>query len=103
MVFCFRKFHKTNNNNIGTVNLGDSHNKSQTQQFIDIYNNLKAQGALSEESILDTAQDLLKERLGQDRINRQAANSVDSTLVADFKEASKEKKPTLDIAELLKA
>lgn len=76
---------------MGSVNLSDTHNKSHCQQFIEIYQHLQAQGALSEDAIFETAQDMLKTKLEESRAARSAAaaeQSEDINLLSDFKEAS---------------
>ncbi|CAD7090638.1 unnamed protein product [Hermetia illucens] len=56
------KFHKQTKH-IDTVSLADTSRKSNAQQFIGIYNNLKGQGALDDEKIFETAQEMLKEEI----------------------------------------
>lgn len=62
LIVPFRKFHKQTKH-IDTVNLADTSRKSNAQQFIGIYNNLKGQGALDDEKIFETAQEMLKEEI----------------------------------------
>ncbi|XP_055616244.1 probable 28S ribosomal protein S23, mitochondrial [Toxorhynchites rutilus septentrionalis] len=45
------------------VNLADISNKTPTQHFIGIYQKLEAQGALDQERVFETAQELLEEKL----------------------------------------
>lgn len=87
MRYSFRKFHKLNAN-VGSVNLSDSNYKSNCQQFIEIYQKLEAQGALSEDAISETAQDMLKSQLEENRSKMATENQENINLVADFKEAS---------------
>lgn len=75
---------------MGSVNLLDTHNKSHCQQFIDIYQHLQAQGALSERAIFETAQDMFKTKLEENKAARSAAaeQQENISLLSDFKEAS---------------
>lgn len=45
------------------MNLFDHSRKTQTQEFIDIYNNLKAEGALDEEKIMEVGKSMLEDKL----------------------------------------
>lgn len=49
-----RKFHKARKY-IGNYNITDISRKTQTQEFIEIYTNLKAEGALDDEKIFEVA------------------------------------------------
>lgn len=104
----FRKFHKLNVN-IGSVNLLDTKNQSQCQQFIEIYQHLQAQGALSEDAIFETAQDMLKTRLEENRSKATAAaaeNQENINLVSDFQAASSSEGksgPSVNLSDIFKA
>lgn len=49
--------------NPGAYNFADNKNKTQTQLFIEAYKHLKAQGALDEDTIIEVAQDMTKEKI----------------------------------------
>lgn len=102
--FLSRKYHKFNTS-LQTVNLSDSRNQSQTQIFIDLFNKYKGEGALSDEKIFETANDMLQEKM-QDLKNertaeRQNIDSVDSGLVSSFTEA-KNSTPSVNIKDIFK-
>lgn len=100
--------------NIGAINLSDSQFKTQTQLFIEAYRQIKSQGALDEEKIMEVAQDMVKEKM-RDRYESQKDSKWSSEseniepmgLVESFLEASKENKEkktsqsTIDIKSLL--
>lgn len=67
---------------MGSYKLTDTRRKTRTQEFIDIYNNLKAQGPLDEEKIFEVAMEQLES-------NKPEESSRDDsiTLVDDFKQA----------------
>ncbi|XP_058813563.1 small ribosomal subunit protein mS23 [Topomyia yanbarensis] len=52
------------------VNLADVRNKTPTQHFIEIYRNLETQGALDEERVFETVQEMLEEKLKELRLER---------------------------------
>lgn len=91
------------------MNLQDTNNKSQCQQFIDIYQHLESQGALSEEAIFETAQDMLKTKLEENRAKNAAASDQQQdniNLLADFKEASSTESksgPSVDLSDIFKS
>uniref|UniRef100_A0A1B0DRG0 Small ribosomal subunit protein mS23 n=1 Tax=Phlebotomus papatasi TaxID=29031 RepID=A0A1B0DRG0_PHLPP len=61
------KFHKLSKT-LGTINLSDGKNKTHCQMFIDIYNKLKEDGALSEEKILEAAQLKLEQTIQEESL-----------------------------------
>ncbi|KAH8335948.1 hypothetical protein KR074_012585 [Drosophila pseudoananassae] len=78
-----------------TISLLDNRRSSQSQQFVQIYQNLKTQGALDDQKIYETALDLLAEQRQQSRLaatTEEAAQEIDTEtktqLLSDFKEAS---------------
>lgn len=79
-----RKYHKLMRN-VGSVNLLDRDHKTQTQLFIDEYKQLKSQGALDEDKIIEVAQDIVRDKL------RERFESQKETigLVSSFTEATK--------------
>lgn len=74
--------------NVGTVNLSDSQQKTQTQLFIEAYNHYKSQGALDETKIIEVAQDFVRDKM-KERFDSQ---KDPIGLVHNFTEASKDKK-----------
>lgn len=74
----------------------DNRRSTQSQQFVQIYQNLKSQGALDEQRIYETALDLLAEQRQQSRLETASAEEnlpeldaeVKTQLVSDFKEAA---------------
>ncbi|BFF94107.1 probable 28S ribosomal protein S23 mitochondrial [Drosophila madeirensis] len=62
------KLHKQNKPN-ETISLFDNKRSTQSQQFLQIYDNLKSQGALDEQRIYETALDLLAEQRQQSRLD----------------------------------
>ena len=56
-----------------TISLFDRKRETQTQQFIKIYQGLKAQGALDEEKIFETSVDLLQQQRQQMKADSQEA------------------------------
>ncbi|KAL5276012.1 MRPS23 family protein [Megaselia abdita] len=55
------KYQKVNRPEV--LNLLDHSKKTQTQEFIEIYNNLKSEGALDEEKIMEVGKSMLEDRL----------------------------------------
>lgn len=51
-------------------------NKTATQHFIEIYQQLQQQGALDEEKVFETAQEMLEQKLGQLKLERTATPPV---------------------------
>lgn len=101
----FSKFHKLNQN-LGLVNLADTYNKSQCQQFIEIYQHLEKQGALSEEAIFETALDMFKTKLEENKAKfaeQQQQDASNISLVADFKEAEGKPTPSVNLSDIFKA
>lgn len=101
------------NEHIGSQTLSDTHNKSNCQQFIEIYQSLQSQGALSDEAIFETALDMLKTKLAERRANASGSADVEPqdkfNLLDDFKEAqaADETKgkpgPPLDLSDIFKS
>ncbi|XP_059619725.1 small ribosomal subunit protein mS23 [Phlebotomus argentipes] len=94
----FHKFSKTQ----GMVTLSDTKNKTHCQTFIEIYNKLKEDGALSEEKILETAQIKLEEVIQEQKLNR-----GDSGLLSSFTEAKtrqeRQESANVNITDIFKA
>lgn len=63
------RYHKENRI-IGTINLSDNIRPTQTQQFLETYNHIRAQGALDETSIYEAAADVIKDKLSRDYDNQ---------------------------------
>ncbi|EDW03219.1 probable 28S ribosomal protein S23, mitochondrial [Drosophila grimshawi] len=86
------KLHKHNKPQ-ETISLFDQKRATQSQQFIQIYEQLKSQGALDDQRIYETALDLLAEQRQQLRAEPVEENleedqaSGKSTLLSDFREA----------------
>ncbi|XP_017132680.1 probable 28S ribosomal protein S23, mitochondrial [Drosophila elegans] len=87
------KLHKQNKPQ-ETISLFDHRRSTQSQQFVQIYQDLKAQGALDEQKIYETALDLLAEQRQQSRLEATPEQSLPeldaeskSQLLSDFKEA----------------
>ncbi|XP_062560673.1 small ribosomal subunit protein mS23-like [Armigeres subalbatus] len=68
------KFHKQQNRYL--TNLSDARNKTASQHFIAIYNQLQQQGALDEEKVFETAQEMLDEKLGQLKLEKTADSTA---------------------------
>jgi len=88
-----RKLHKQNKPQ-ETISLFDHRRSTQSQQFVQIYQDLKAQGALDEQRIYETALDLLAEQRQQSRLEASTEDSLPeqdaeskTQLLSDFKEA----------------
>lgn len=73
---------------VGTVNLADNQYKSQTQLFIEAYKQIKSQGALDEDKIIEVAQDIVRDKMRE----RFESQKESIGLVDSFTEASKERK-----------
>ncbi|XP_053681157.1 28S ribosomal protein S23, mitochondrial [Anopheles nili] len=69
------KFHKTSKAPFA-VNLQDFKNRTPTQQFVEIYQNLSLQGALDETKVFETALDLYEDKLRQQKEKRSAESST---------------------------
>ncbi|XP_017014743.2 small ribosomal subunit protein mS23 [Drosophila takahashii] len=87
------KLHKLNKPQ-ETISLFDNRRTTQSQQFVQIYQDLKAQGALDEQKIYETALDLLAEQRQKSRLEASTEESLPeldteskSQLLSDFKEA----------------
>lgn len=82
---CSRKFHKARK--VAAYNFSDIRFKTQTQEFIDIYKNLKEQGPLDEEKIFETALDLLYKKQASNATTEREEEFDEQpiSLVADFK------------------
>ncbi|XP_017152943.2 probable 28S ribosomal protein S23, mitochondrial [Drosophila miranda] len=90
------KLHKQNRPN-ETISLFDNKRSTQSQQFMQIYENLKSQGALDEQRIYETALDLLAEQRQQSRLDATSEEpavagveldvETKSQLMSDFMEA----------------
>ena len=74
--------------NVGAVNLSDSQHKTQTQLFIEAYKQIKSQGALDEEKIMEVAQDIVRDKMKE----RFESQKEPIGLVNSFNEAAKERK-----------
>lgn len=68
------------------INLQDTNFKTKTQTFIEIYNKLQAQGALSDEKIFETAKDLLQQELEEQYHKNKEAGQAHG-LLSSFSEA----------------
>uniref|UniRef100_A0A182JNQ8 Small ribosomal subunit protein mS23 n=1 Tax=Anopheles christyi TaxID=43041 RepID=A0A182JNQ8_9DIPT len=69
------KFHKSGKATFA-VNLLDNNNRTPTQQFIEMYQNLSTQGALDDEQVFTTAMDLLEDKMRQQRLDRRPSEGV---------------------------
>lgn len=54
------KYHK-NNKHVGSVDMSDRNQRTQTQQFIESFNKIKAQGALDDNQIFEAAAEVVSE------------------------------------------
>ncbi|XP_065076159.1 small ribosomal subunit protein mS23 [Ochlerotatus camptorhynchus] len=96
------KFHKQNRNQYVT-NLADTRNKTATQHFVEIYQNLQQQGALDEEKVFETAQELLDEKLTQLKYEKAAAPvGQQPTSVAPTQLANDTKAKTVQLEDIFK-
>lgn len=103
---CHSKLHKENKPN-ETINLYDNKRNTQSQQFVQIYENLKSQGALDDQRIYETALDLLAEQRRQARSDvaeepiieaadaeqAEGTKQKNTTLLEDFQEAGEQTNP----------
>ncbi|KAH8410203.1 hypothetical protein KR009_008120 [Drosophila setifemur] len=87
------KLHKQNRPQ-ETISLYDNKRSTQSQQFVQIYQNLQNQGALDDQKIYETALDMLAEQRQQSRLEaspEETTSELDAetkiTLLSDFKEA----------------
>lgn len=93
--FLHRKYHKFMKS-VGTVNLADNQYKSQTQLFIEAYKQIKSQGALDEDKIIEVAQDIVR-----DKMKERFESQKDSIgLVNSFSEATKDRKTSQAIVDV---
>lgn len=94
------KYHK-NNKHVGSVDLSDRKYRTQTQQFIESFNRIKAQGALDDNQIYEAAVDIVKDKLSKDYDNH-PKESIG--LLSSFSEAksSAEVAPNIDIKNIFK-
>ncbi|XP_073823236.1 mitochondrial ribosomal protein S23 [Musca autumnalis] len=90
------KFHKSQKQT-EMVSLYDRQRKTQSQQFIQIYQGLKSQGALDEEKIFETSLDLLQEKRAQMKLDAQQVNAdVEESSTQSLSEAFSEAKELKD-------
>ncbi|XP_023172256.1 28S ribosomal protein S23, mitochondrial [Drosophila hydei] len=89
------KLHKQNKPH-ETISLFDQKHRTQSQQFLQIYDQLKSQGALDDQRIYETALDLLAEQRQksqpeavEEQLQLEQPNK--STLLSDFQEADHQK------------
>ncbi|KAG4067124.1 hypothetical protein HA402_000115 [Bradysia odoriphaga] len=82
------KYHKLMKNI--TVNLSDNQNKTQTQLFIEAYNQIKSQGALDDDKIVEVAQDIVRDKLKERYESRRESGRIGES----FEVATEEKKET---------
>ncbi|XP_017855258.2 probable 28S ribosomal protein S23, mitochondrial [Drosophila busckii] len=92
------KLHK-HNKPTETISLFDHKRSTQSQQFVQIYENLRAQGALDEQRIYETALDLLAEQRQQAKGTEAVEESLEeteakSTLLSDFQDAGEQQQIT---------
>ncbi|KAM8715199.1 hypothetical protein ACLKA7_002273 [Drosophila subpalustris] len=95
------KLHKQNKPN-ETISLFDQKRGTQSQQFIQIYEQLRSQGALDDQRIYETALDLLAEQRTQSRVDSpeeslelaisEQLDTGKSTLLSDFQDAGGQQK-----------
>lgn len=67
-----------------TINLEDYSRKTNTQEFIEIYNKLKAEGALDEENIIEVGRSMLEDKL---KARREEAIARNEARAAEANEA----------------
>lgn len=72
--------------NPGAYNLSDSQHKTQTQLFIEAYKQIKSQGALDEDKIVEVAHDIVKDKMKE----RFESHKESIGLVSSFSEATKD-------------
>ncbi|EDW11915.1 probable 28S ribosomal protein S23, mitochondrial [Drosophila mojavensis] len=90
------KLHKQNKSH-ETISLFDHKRRTQSQEFVQIYDQLKSQGALDEQRIYETALDLLAEQRQKSQPEAveeqlQLEDPNRSTLLSDFQEADHQKR-----------
>lgn len=68
---------------IGNYNLTDTSRKTQTQEFIEMYTNLKAEGALDDERIFEVALEQFEQKKQSPHDREESVSLVD-----DFKRAA---------------
>lgn len=73
----------------------DNKRHTQSQQFVQIYENLKSQGALDDQRIYETALDLLAEQRRQSRPDVAEEQLVIEAADAELTEETKQKSTTL--------
>jgi len=97
------KFHKTVKQT-RAIDLLNQTKPTECQMFIEIYNKLAAQGALSEEKIFDTALELLEDKLQSEKDEQTAVEKEEQnvpSLTQQFSTAT-ETKQTVDIKDIFK-
>lgn len=55
---------------LGAANLSDTRYQTQTQQFLEQFNKIRAQGALDEDAIFEAAADMVRDKISQDWDNQ---------------------------------
>ena len=90
LLFIFSEFCKKVKRDF-IINLSDNVNKTPSQMFIDIYKNLKQQGALSDEKIFEVAEEMLQDKLGEMKVLREIEKTKPPSLSASFAEAKNAK------------
>lgn len=76
--------------------------KSQTQEFIEIYNSLKAEGALDEEKIMEVGKSLLEDKVKarrEDAMEKSEARAEEIRSEAAVKKTEPPKRQ-VDVAEI---
>ena len=102
-MFDFRNYHKSSKLQ-ETINLSDSKYQTNCQQFIEIYDNLKEQGPLDEERIIETAKEILQERI-KTRLTsskQEPDPMMYSDLVRKFTEAKNSQTDPVNIKDIFK-
>lgn len=85
----------------------DHSRKTQTQEFIEIYNSLKAEGALDEEKIMEVGKSMLEDKLKarrEDAIAKSEARALVNEEIRSEATVKKEEQPKrrqLEIAEIM--
>lgn len=100
--YTYRKFHQSKTY-VGNYNLTDTLHQTRTQEFIEIYKKLKAEGPLDEGKILEVALEQFEAKRQEDHIRDEPMPAV--SLLADFKkelENKKEQPLGLRIADIYK-
>lgn len=90
------------------MNLLDHSRKTQTQEFIEIYNTLKSEGALDEEKIMEVGKSMLEDRLKARREDAIARNEAKTSEAEDIRAEPAPKKThqpirQVEIADILAA